>query len=156
MISLIQAARLAIRQASILMILAVIAIPSGAVPPGTEDEIRARLAPVGEVCRVGDDCVGLVTATTGSTASTAAAASGPRSGEEVYNAACFICHTTGVGGAPLLGDAAAWAERTDKGADALWATMQNGLGAMPAMGTCMDCSDDELRAGMDYLVNSGQ
>ncbi len=117
-----------------------------ALPPGTEREISARLTPAGKICRAGDDCGVAV----------AAAPTGPRSGEEIYNSFCFACHTTGVGGAPKMGDVAGWAPRIDKGMDALWGTMQNGLNAMPAKGTCMNCSDDELRASMNYLVESGQ
>jgi len=120
--------------------------PVNAVAPGTEDEIRARLAPVGQLCRAGDDC-GVVVA---------AAPTEPRSGEEVYNSFCFACHATGVGGAPTLGDSAAWEPRMAKGMDALWGTMQNGLGAMPAKGTCINCSDDELRASMNFLVDSAK
>jgi len=119
---------------------------ANAVAPGTEDEIRSRLAPVGQLCRAGDDC-GVVVA---------AAPTEPRSGEEVYNSFCFACHATGVGGAPTLGDTAAWEPRMAKGMDALWGTMQNGLGAMPAKGTCMNCSDDELRASMNFLVDSAK
>ncbi len=32
-------------------------------------------------------------------------------GPQVYNAACNVCHGTGVGGAPIVGDTAAWAPR---------------------------------------------
>lgn len=119
---------------------------ASALAPGTEDEIRARLAPVGQLCRAGDDC-GVVVA---------AAPTEPRSGEEVYNSFCFACHATGVGGAPKVGDVAAWEPRIGKGMEALWGTMQNGLNAMPAKGTCQNCSDDELRASMNYLVESAQ
>lgn len=31
------------------------------------------------------------------------------SGPQVYNNACIACHGTGVGGAPVVGEAAAWA-----------------------------------------------
>lgn len=117
-----------------------------ALPPGTPDEIRERLTPKGQLCRAGDDCGVAV----------AAAPVAPRSGEEVYNQFCFACHATGVGGAPKVGDIAAWEPRISKGMDTLWSTMQNGLNAMPAKGTCMNCSDDELRASMNYLVESGQ
>ncbi len=119
---------------------------ASAIAPGTEDEIRSRLEPVAQLCRAGDDC-GVVVA---------AAPTEPRSGEEVYNSFCFACHATGVGGAPLVGDVAAWEPRVAKGMDSLWGTMQNGLGAMPAKGTCMNCSDDELRASMNFLVDSAK
>lgn len=117
-----------------------------AVPPGTNDEIRARLAPFGQVCRAGEDCG----------QATAATASGPLSGEQVYNQFCFACHAAGVAGAPLFGDAAAWAPRIAQGLDVLWEHTLNGINAMPAKGTCMSCSDDELRASMEYMVEAAQ
>ena len=115
-----------------------------AAPPGTADEIRARIAPVGKLCRAGDDCG----------AATAAAPTGPRDGKAVYDGFCFVCHATGVGGAPVFADHDAWAPRMEKGMDALWETMQNGLGAMPAKGTCVNCSEEELRASLNFMVDA--
>ena len=71
--------------------------------------IEDRIRPTGEVCLQGDACA----------AAAATVASGPRSGEDVYNAACMACHTTGAAGAPKLGDVAGWADRITKGMDAL-------------------------------------
>lgn len=116
------------------------------VPPGTEDEIRERLQPFGNLCRAGEDCG----------QATAATASGALSGEDVYNQFCFACHTTGVGGAPMLGDVDAWSPRIAQGMDTLWEHTLNGINAMPAKGTCMSCSDDELRSALDYMVDSAQ
>lgn len=78
-----------------------------------------------------------------------------RDGQTVYKASCFVCHDAGVAGAPKLGDKAAWAPRIAKGNDALYSTLQNGLNAMPPKGTCMDCSDDELKAVLDYMIGQG-
>ncbi|MEM1232205.1 MAG: c-type cytochrome [Pseudomonadota bacterium] len=117
-----------------------------AVPPGTDDEIRARLSPFGSLCRAGDDC--------GTAAATAA--SGPLSGEQVYNQFCFACHAGGVGGAPTFADAGAWAPRIDKGLETLYASTLNGINTMPAKGTCMSCSDDELKETVDYMVAAAQ
>lgn len=117
-----------------------------ALPPGTNDEISERLTPFGSVCRAGDDC-GVVAAS---------AASGPLSGQQVYDQFCFACHTSGVGGAPLFGDAAAWEPRVAKGLDELMASTVNGINAMPAKGTCMNCSDDELSAAVDYMIEQTQ
>ena len=115
-----------------------------AVPPGTSEEIEQRLQAFGEVCRSGDDC--------GS--ATPAASSGQLSGQQVYDQFCFACHSTGVGGAPKLGDGAAWAERVDKGMDVLMQSTLNGLNAMPAKGTCMNCSDDELSEAVTYMLDA--
>lgn len=62
---------------------------------------------------------------------------------EKYNKSCVVCHAQGVAGAPATGDAAAWEPRLEKGMNALVASVKNGLNAMPPMGMCFDCSDDE-------------
>ncbi len=114
-----------------------------AVPPGTQDEIRARLQPDGSVCRKGDACGTAV----------AAVATGPMSGEQVYNQFCFACHATGVSGAPMYGNAEQWAPRAAKGMDELLKTSINGLNAMPAKGTCMNCSDDDIKGAVQYMLD---
>lgn len=87
---------------------------------------------------------------------TPAAAMAERSGEEVYNTKCSVCHVAGVAGAPKFGDAAAWAPRTEKGIDALLATAITGLNAMPPKGTCMDCSDNELKSAIQYMLDANK
>lgn len=111
-----------------------------------EDSIRDRLKPVGKVCVEGDDCG----------TATAAASSGPRSGEDIYNASCTACHATGALNAPKFGDAAAWADRSAKGMDTLIANAISGINAMPARGTCASCSDDEIAETVKYLVNNSK
>lgn len=112
--------------------------------------IEERIKPVGESCMEGDSSCG------GS--SQAAASSGPRSGEDVYNTACMACHSTGAAGAPKLGDAAAWADRIGKGTDALYNSGINGLPGtgMMAKGGCVSCSDEEVSAAVDYMVSGSQ
>ncbi len=84
------------------------------------------------------------------------AANAERTGEEVYKTKCAVCHVAGVAGAPKFGDAAAWAPRAEKGADALLATAKSGINAMPPKGTCMDCSDAELAAAIDYMLSNSK
>jgi len=115
--------------------------------------IEERIRPVGESCLQGDTgCGGAATAT--------AAASGDaaRSGEAVYNAACMACHDTGAAGAPKLGDVAAWSDRIAKGMDALYDAGINGIDGtgMMAKGGCMNCSDEEIVAAVDYMVAASQ
>ncbi len=71
---------------------------------------------------------------------------------ERYNKTCAICHTSGVANAPKFGDAAQWQPRLAKGTDALVASVKNGLNAMPPKGMCMDCSDADYKALIDYMV----
>lgn len=111
-----------------------------------KDEISARVAPVGSLCMSGDECA----------AAPIVVASGPRSGEDIYNSKCIACHSSGAAGAPKLGDTGVWAPRIDKGIDELYASVLNGFKGMPAKGLCMDCSDDELKATVDYMVIKSQ
>lgn len=72
--------------------------------------------------------------------------------EEIVAKHCQACHNTGLGGAPALGDKAAWAPRLERGVDGMLATVMSGKGAMPPKGTCMSCSEDELRAAIDHMT----
>jgi cytochrome c5 len=136
--------RKAVKRSLIPALIAVVAgIYTFALPPGTTSEIDERTKPFGSVCRAGDDCG----------VAAAAVASGPLSGQAVYDQFCFACHASGVGGAPLLGDTAQWQPRVDKGMDVLMASTINGINAMPAKGTCMNCSDDELEAAVTYMLD---
>lgn len=76
-------------------------------------------------------------------------------GEKIYKASCQACHVAGVAGAPKLGDKDAWAPRIAKGNDALLSSVKNGLNAMPPKGGCMSCSEEELGAAVEYIVEQG-
>ncbi len=83
-------------------------------------------------------------------------ANAERGGEELYNTKCGVCHTAGVAGAPKLGNAEDWAPRAAKGVDGLLASAKSGINAMPPMGTCMDCSDTELTAAIQYMLDASK
>lgn len=72
----------------------------------------------------------------------------------IYTSKCSVCHATGVAGAPKFGDKAAWAARIGQGVDAMLATVKAGKGAMPPKGTCVDCSDTDLKAAVQFMVNA--
>lgn len=82
----------------------------------------------------------------------------PRSGEQVYQQYCGTCHKTGVANAPKFADKAAWEPRIAKGKDVLYQSAMNGVAgtAMTPKGSCMNCSDDELKAAVDYMVKNAQ
>ena len=69
---------------------------------------------------------------------------------------CAACHDNGVAGAPTKGDSEAWAARLEKGADELYASAINGIGAMPAKGGNPNLSDEEVMAVVDYLMAEAQ
>ncbi len=76
--------------------------------------------------------------------------------ETIYNTKCMACHATGAAGAPKLGDKEAWAPRIATGIDALLANATNGKNAMPPKGACMDCTADDLKAVIEYMVSQSQ
>ncbi|MBO6703262.1 MAG: cytochrome c5 family protein [Pseudomonadales bacterium] len=114
-------------------------------------DIVDRIKPVGEVCIEGHECA------TAAAATIQVASSGGGDVQSNFNKSCATCHNAGVAGAPKVGDAAAWAPRIEKGMDTLYASTINGLPpAMPAKGMCFSCSDDDLRALVDYMVEAAQ
>lgn len=72
----------------------------------------------------------------------------PRAGEQIYQDYCVSCHGGGWQGAPVTNDKRDWETRLANGADALLRNAREGINGMPPLGTCMDCSDDELKAAI--------
>jgi cytochrome c5 len=76
-------------------------------------------------------------------------------GPQVYNTACLACHGAGIAGAPIFGDAAAWAPRIAKGISTLNDHALNGftdVGYMPPKGGRIDLSDAEILDAVAYMV----
>ena len=76
--------------------------------------------------------------------------------QQKYMASCFACHSTGAAGAPKVGAgmAAEWEPRLEKGLDAVVQNAINGINTMPAKGLCFDCTDEDLRAIVEYMIDS--
>ncbi|WP_413242912.1 c-type cytochrome [Pseudidiomarina sp.] len=115
--------------------------------PQQDDEsaIKERIAPIGKVRLAGDS------AQSGSGSQTAAA--GPRSGQQVYDKFCAACHTPGVLNAPRINNAEDWEPRLAQGMETVFQHAWEGYNAMPAKGTCGDCSKEEIQAAIDYMVS---
>ena len=111
-------------------------------------DIEARIQPFSEVCVQGEACGGGVAMAEGAV----------RSGEDVYNAACMACHSAGIAGAPKVGEQMAWASRIAKGMDVLYDSGINGVAGtgMIARGGCADCSDDEIKLAVDFMVEGSR
>jgi cytochrome c5 len=78
-----------------------------------------------------------------------------RNGEQVAAAACGKCHQTGEGGAPKIGDRAAWIQREKRGLNALHQSALRGHAGMPARGGMADLSDAEVKRAVEFMMNSG-
>jgi cytochrome c5 len=102
--------------------------------------VAERIKPLGQV-------------NVGGAATETVAAAGPRSGDEVYQAVCSACHSTGVAEAPKLGDKAAWSPRVAQGLDGLVQVAISGKGAMPPRGGNPSVTDEELRAAIQYMLS---
>ena len=101
----------------------------------------------------------IAAALTASVAGFAQAASADQEqGKAVFQASCVGCHGTGAAGSPKVGDKAAWAPRIGKGIDLLMESARNGVPgtAMMARGTCGACTDDDLRAAIEYMISLSQ
>ena len=109
-----------------------------------ENSVLERIKPVGEV-RID---------TSTQVASAEIVETAKRSGEEIYNSKCAGCHTSGVMGSPKFASLEDWAPRIDLGLEKLTLSAIAGKGGMPAKGTCMDCSDNDIKITVQYMLDS--
>jgi cytochrome c5 len=77
-----------------------------------------------------------------------------KAGQEVYDAVCSSCHSTGALGAPKFDSRGDWAGRLGQGYDTLVKHAIEGLRQMPARGGDSDLSDIEVARAVAYLANS--
>lgn len=78
-----------------------------------------------------------------------------RRGKEVYFKACEICHQDGKMSAPRNGDGPNWYLRLkSSGLTGLYRHTINGYNSMPVKGACVTCSDNDLIAAVNYILNN--
>jgi cytochrome c5 len=110
-----------------------------------EQQVAARIAPAGHVSMAGQ----VAAVTSGGVESA-------RAGGDIYAINCIACHSSGVAGAPIMGDVAAWSARLEQGLETVYTNAINGIRGMPMRGTCMDCSDDEVKAAVDHILDGSK
>jgi cytochrome c5 len=118
-------------------------------PAEAKKSVEARIKPVGELVKFDGTPP---PAAPVAVAAVAAAPAKAKSGEEVYQAACSVCHLAGIAGAPKTGDKAAWAPRIAQGVATLYEHSIKGFKTMPAKGGQSALSDDEVKAAVDYQI----
>lgn len=70
----------------------------------------------------------------------------------LYQQSCRTCHSTGAGGAPIVGDHAAWEVRWAKGLEALRSSTIRGLNGMPPGGQCFACTPDDYDTLIRFMA----
>ena len=135
---------------AVLVTLGVVEVVSASA---VDDAIAQRIKPVGSVCVEGQPCA----KATAATSDTAASGSSGGGGEATFNKVCATCHKTGVAGAPKFGSYKDWEPRITQGMDKLYNAAIHGLPpGMPAKGTCFTCTDDQLKAAVDNMVEAAK
>ncbi len=79
----------------------------------------------------------------------------PRSGALLYRQYCVNCHGSGAAGAPQVGKdhRLYWShEVEEEGFDTLVQEAIHGINAMPPRGNCYDCTDEEIRQAVLYML----
>ena len=123
------------------------------------ENVDARIAKVGALNLAGQAATQTASAEAAAAPAEAAAPApaAAATGEvpALYKKSCAMCHGTGAGGAPKVGDKDAWAPRIATGMDELMKVAINGRGGMPARGGTK-ASDDELKTVVEYMVAHSQ
>ncbi|MBI2785495.1 MAG: cytochrome c5 family protein [Legionella longbeachae] len=116
-----------------------------------QDEIQERIQPVGKVFV--QNQIESESKVVHNKASEKDKASEKESGQEIYEQYCIVCHRDGLAGAPKFRNKQDWKQRlTGKKLDDLLASSIKGVNAMPVKGTCFNCSDEELKAAISYML----
>ena len=124
------------------------------------ENVDARIAKVGALNLAGQAAATQTASAEAAAAPAEAAAPAPAAAATgdvpaLYKKSCAMCHGTGAGGAPKVGDKDAWAPRIATGMDELMKVAINGRGGMPARGGTK-ASDDEIKAVVEYMVSQAQ
>jgi cytochrome c5 len=116
-------------------------------------DVQRNIAPFAQVAIAGKDNSALAAASV--PAGGAAAADAPTNGEQAFTQVCSACHSTGVNGAPKIGDHAAWAPRIAQGKETLYKDAIAGKGNMPPKGGTT-WPDATIRMTVDYMISQNK
>jgi len=83
-----------------------------------------------------------------------------KSGTELFEQTCSVCHGQGIAGAPKAGDKTAWAPRIAEGKATLYEHALKGFqgktGVMPPKGGRTDAPDDLVKQAVDHMIQLAQ
>lgn len=139
---------LKIRIVHAILLVAGVTVAGSLWAQSREDMISERLQGADRVCLQGEDC-----AAGGAAMNMAQAGSDEFSPEAVYQDNCAMCHDTGMANAPQPDETDRWNTRLEEdGLDGLVTNAINGINAMPPRGMCTDCTDEEIRQVVEYIL----
>jgi cytochrome c5 len=75
--------------------------------------------------------------------------------EKIYQQFCANCHAKHPLiplGAPRIGDKSQWLQRLSHGEAEVIKHSLNGVGLMPARGGCFECSDEQIKMVINYML----
>ena len=81
----------------------------------------------------------------------------PQAGEKIFKEFCRTCHDKKPLidiKAPHIGDKHFWRSFKNGGTAILLKMTIKGVGAMPARGGCFECSDEQLRETIQYILDN--
>lgn len=81
----------------------------------------------------------------------------PHAGEKIFKEFCASCHAkTPIIDikAPRIGDKKIWKALNQIGIPTLLKITIKGVGAMPSRGGCFECSDEQLRESIQYILKN--
>ncbi|HKK15743.1 MAG TPA: c-type cytochrome [Gammaproteobacteria bacterium] len=85
-------------------------------------------------------------------AATESAEAPQANGRQIYYTYCAICHKQGMNAAPKYGNKALWIKRIEQGRETMYKHAIEGLRGMPPRGGFSSLTDEEVKAGVDYMV----
>lgn len=131
--------------------LLIVVIPSFSASDFYREQTQERISPIGKV-RVDEEVAEKKEGEPATDEKTQKVAK-KEPGAEIYETYCHVCHATGVAGAPKFRVGAEWDTRLkEKGMDKMVANAIKGINAMPPKGTCMKCTDEEIKQAVAYMV----
>jgi cytochrome c5 len=128
---------------------------------GYSKNVDTRIHPLTQEAVAGKDNSALAIKAQGPEAAGSASATAmPKTGTEMFEQTCSVCHGQGIAGAPKAGDKAAWGPRIAKGKATLYEHALKGFqgtaGVMPPKGGRTDAPDDLVKQAVDHMVQMAQ
>jgi cytochrome c5 len=122
----------------------VLLIAAVQVGASCKDTLEHRISPIGSICVEGEECKAEEVVVV-------EAPKGPRAASQIVGDYCAGCHMSGVMNAPKIGSSFKALE--SKGITNLLKVAKKGKNAMPRMGGCSDCTDEELTTAIQHMID---